>query len=163
MELGKAKAPMEVDEEQMGGASTMREQPLQANEKMRPNRAVAAQVRSIDRGEVLHSKRLYWIGRRTQDIILSTLAILVLWPLVLVCAILIVIDSPGAGPFFIQDRVGRDDRIFRFINLRCMDLVRRLYEILEQIGAYFCVIQTMNFRNVHFRHQNGLFPAVETG
>lgn len=74
----------------------------------------------LSRDEVLRGKRLYCIGRRAQDILFSVLAILVLWPLVLVCAILIMIDSPGASPFYVQDRVGRDGKIFRFIKLRTM-------------------------------------------
>ncbi len=34
----------------------------------------------IDKKENLRSHRLYWIGRRTQDIILSALALVVLSP-----------------------------------------------------------------------------------
>lgn len=117
----------------------------------------------LERNEVLHSKRLYWIGRRTQDIIFSILAILVLWPLVSICAILIVIDSPGASPFFIQERVGRDGKKFKFLNLRCMELVRSLHDKSEHIRDYFCTIQTTNFRSADFRHPNGVFPAVEIG
>ena len=69
---------------------------------------------------MLQGKRLYWIGRRTQDILFSFLAILVLWPLVAVCAILIMIDSPGASPFFVQERVGRNGKRFNLLKLRTM-------------------------------------------
>ena len=69
---------------------------------------------------MLQGKRLYWIGRRTQDILFSFLAILVLWPLVAVCAILIMIDSPGTSPFFVQERVGRNGKRFNLLKLRTM-------------------------------------------
>ena len=38
----------------------------------------------------------------------------------LITAIVIVIDSPGAGPIFCQDRVGRDGKVFRFYKFRSM-------------------------------------------
>lgn len=119
LELEERKAPFKVDDEQMGNVSTMTEVPLQTNHTSF-SKAGTSWDQLLDRGEVLHSKRLYWIGRRTQDIFFSSLAILVLWPLVLICAILIVVDSPGASPFFIQERVGRDGRKFRFLKLRTM-------------------------------------------
>ncbi len=103
----------------MEPVSQMTELPLEEI-RSHPIDAAMLQEPPLDRGEVLHSKRLYWIGRRIQDIMFSTIALLVLWPLILICAILIVIDSPGAGPFFVQDRVGRNGKIFRFIKLRTM-------------------------------------------
>ncbi len=119
LELGKAKAPIEVDEEQVDNVSTMTESPLQTD-RTSFSKSNTSSSQPLNRGEVLHSKRLYWIGRRTQDIIFSSLAILVLWPLVAICAIMIVIDSPGASPFFVQERVGRDGKKFKFLKLRTM-------------------------------------------
>ena len=103
----------------MGNLSTMTDLALEEKEPY-PVDSTASQELPLDKGEVLHSKRLYWIGRRAQDIIFSAIALLVLWPVILICAILIVIDSPGASPFFIQDRVGRNGKIFRFVKLRTM-------------------------------------------
>lgn len=74
----------------------------------------------LDRETVLQSRKKYWAFRRTQDVILSGLALLVLWPIMLLTAIAIVIDSPGAGPIFYQDRVGRDGKTFRFYKFRSM-------------------------------------------
>lgn len=37
----------------------------------------------VDRKENLRNHRLYWIGRRTQDVILSSLALVVLSPVML--------------------------------------------------------------------------------
>ena len=74
----------------------------------------------LNRDEVLAKRRRYWPIRRTQDIILSLLALLVLWPLMLVLALIIWIDSPKASPIFTQDRVGRDGKQFRFYKFRSM-------------------------------------------
>ena len=40
----------------------------------------------IDRKENLRNHRMYWIGRRTQDVILSSLALVVLSPVMLATA-----------------------------------------------------------------------------
>ena len=47
----------------------------------------------IDKKENLRSHRLYWVGRRTQDIILSALALVVLSPVMLLIAVAIMIDD----------------------------------------------------------------------
>ena len=74
----------------------------------------------LDRERVLRSGRSYWFWRRTQDIVLSVLALAVLWPLMLLVAVIIVIDSPGAGPIFSQTRIGRDGKPFKFYKFRSM-------------------------------------------
>ena len=114
--MGKGQARMESEGVRIGNSTTMTDLPIE-----RVNAGLEDTNRAtLNRDEVLHSKRLYWIGRRTQDIIFSSIAILVLWPLVLICAILIVIDSPGASPFFVQKRVGRDGKLFKLLKLRTM-------------------------------------------
>lgn len=87
----------------------------------------------ISREEALRSKRAYWVLRRAQDIFFSALAIVVLSPLMLAVALLIVIDSPGAGPIFTQTRVGRDGRQFRFYKFRTMvpNAEAKLKELLK--------------------------------
>lgn len=74
----------------------------------------------LDRETVLKDGRIYWAGRRIQDVLLSVLALAVLWPLMLLTAIAIVIDSPGASPVFVQTRIGRDGKPFRFYKFRSM-------------------------------------------
>ena len=68
----------------------------------------------------LKPRRAYQFGRRTQDIIFSTLALIALAPFMLILAILIVIDSPGAGPIFVQERIGKNGTPFRFFKFRSM-------------------------------------------
>ena len=58
----------------------------------------AAQVRTpvLERDEVLRRDKTYWFWRRVQDILLSVLGLAILWPFMLIVAVVIVIDSPGA-------------------------------------------------------------------
>ncbi len=88
----------------------------------------------IDRKENLRDHRAYWFGRRAQDIILSSLALVVLSPVMLVTALAIVIDDPGAGPIFTQTRIGRNGKPFRFYKFRSMypNAEERLEELLAQ-------------------------------
>ena len=74
----------------------------------------------IDKKENLYSHRLYWIGKRAQDIVLSALALVVLSPVMLLIAVAIMIDDHSAGPIFYQDRVGRNGMLFRFYKFRSM-------------------------------------------
>ena len=75
---------------------------------------------TLERDQILNRGRKYWRLRRLQDIVLSLLAIAVLWPFLLIVALIIVIDSPGASPIFAQTRVGRDGKEFTFYKFRSM-------------------------------------------
>ena len=88
----------------------------------------------IDRHELLQKNRRYWILRRAQDVFFSVLALMVLWPFMLLVAIAIVIDSPGASPIFVQDRVGREGKVFHFYKFRSMvpNAEAKLDELLDQ-------------------------------
>lgn len=88
----------------------------------------------MEREEVLHRGRNYWRLRRFQDILLSSLALAVLWPFMLIIALIIVIDSPGAGPIFAQTRVGRDGKEFTFYKFRSMipNAENHLEELLSE-------------------------------
>ena len=88
----------------------------------------------LDRDSVLYQARHYWILRRSQDVILSALALLILWPWMLLIAVIIVIDSPGASPIFVQKRIGRDGKEFTFYKFRSMkpNAEAELEDLLEQ-------------------------------
>lgn len=88
----------------------------------------------LDRDQVLKGKRWYWIGRRAQDIVFSLLALIVLAIPMLIVALVIWIDSPGASPIFTQTRVGRDGKLFKFYKFRSMvpNAEARLKEVLAQ-------------------------------
>lgn len=98
--------------------------------------AAAAKSRKywFDRKEILRTKRLYWMGRRAQDVFFSLLALIVLAVPMAIVALVIWIDSPGASPIFSQDRVGRDGKIFKFYKFRSMipNAEARLKDVLAQ-------------------------------
>lgn len=96
----------------------------------------------LEREEILARDRYYWIGRRAQDIVLSLLALAVLWPFLLIIALIIVIDSPGASPIFSQTRIGRDGKAFTFYKFRSMypnaeDRLEELIHLNEMDGPVF--------------------------
>ena len=74
----------------------------------------------LEREKILHRSRNYWRLRRLQDVVLSALGLVVLLPFLLMIALIIVIDSPGASPIFSQIRVGRDGKEFKFYKFRSM-------------------------------------------
>jgi len=97
---------------------------------------------ALNRKQVLMNDRHYWRGRRTQDVILSAIALIALSPVMLLICILIMIDSPGASPIFSQDRVGRDGKTFKFYKFRSMcpdaeDQLEKLLKLNEMSGPVF--------------------------
>lgn len=62
----------------------------------------------------------YRLAKRMQDVLISFAALLFLWPFFLMISLLIVLDSPGAGPVFAQTRVGKDGREFTLYKFRTM-------------------------------------------
>ncbi len=88
----------------------------------------------LDRNAVINEKRVYQILKRSQDILLSFLALVILWPILLIIALIIYIDSPGASPFFSQKRVGMNGKVFNFYKFRSMipDAEKKLNVLLEQ-------------------------------
>lgn len=88
----------------------------------------------IDRRKLLEQDRSYWLVRRAQDIILSLAALIVLCVPMLIIALVIWIDSPGASPIYTQKRVGRDGKLFYFKKFRSMipNAEDKLSELLDK-------------------------------
>lgn len=65
------------------------------------------------------SVRIYaYVGKRVLDVLLVLCAMPIVLPVVLFCAILVSLD--GARPFYTQERVGRNGRIYTMWKLRSM-------------------------------------------
>lgn len=60
-----------------------------------------------------------WCAKRFFDIVMSIAGIVVLSPLLMLCYILVRLDSPGPG-FYTQERIGRHGRKFGIIKFRSM-------------------------------------------
>lgn len=107
-----------------------------------PDSSAANNSDYIDSRAIYHEYRRYWAGRRTQDIILSSIALLVLWPIMLLIALIVWIDSPGASPIFTQIRIGRKGVPFKFRKFRTMvpnaaDQLDQLLTRNEMTGPVF--------------------------
>jgi lipopolysaccharide/colanic/teichoic acid biosynthesis glycosyltransferase len=70
---------------------------------------------AVDPIEPLH----YAVAKRTADVIVSSLLLLLLAPVLFVIAVLVWLDSPGPI-FFIQKRVGRNGQLFDIYKFRSM-------------------------------------------
>lgn len=94
----------------------------------------AIEKETINRKDVLRAKRAYWVGRRAQDIILSFIALVVLFVPMLIAALVIYIDDPHGSPIFKQIRAGRDGKPFTLYKFRSMyvDAEQRLGELIDE-------------------------------
>lgn len=86
------------------------------------------------RYEQVKSRRVYWIFKRIQDIILSTIALIILSPLFLIVSLIIFLDDPHGGPFFKQLRCGRHGKKFMMYKFRSMyvDAEERLKDLKDK-------------------------------
>lgn len=62
------------------------------------------------------------ITKRLFDILASFFGLLVLWPLLLIVALILKIKMPGGPVFFIQQRVGRHGKLFTLVKFRTMSV-----------------------------------------
>ena len=61
------------------------------------------------------------VGKRAFDVAAALGLLLCLWPLAALTALAIWIESRGRGPiFYVQERVGENDRVFRLVKFRSM-------------------------------------------
>ncbi len=84
----------------------------------------------------LKEKRVYEFIKRAFDIFASFVALLILSPLMIIITMLVFISDPG-NPFFVQDRVGKNGKIFRIYKFRSMykNAEQQRDELLEQNEA----------------------------
>ena len=80
--------------------------------------------------------------KRVQDVVLSTVGLIILFPVLVLISLVILIDSPGASPIFVQNRVGLNGKKFRFYKFRTMQpnadkLLESLLAKNEMTGPVF--------------------------
>lgn len=85
---------------------------------------------------------VYDFWKRIFDIVGSILGLIILFIPFLIVALIIVIDSPGASPIYIQKRIGKCGREFKFYKFRSMVsnadvMLDGLLEKNEMIGPAF--------------------------
>lgn len=69
---------------------------------------------------MLTGKTSYIRGKRIFDCLCSLMGLILLWPLFLIIAIAIYIDDPHGSPFFLQCRIGKEERPFVMYKFRTM-------------------------------------------
>jgi len=87
----------------------------------------------LEEQALLRKGRWYCTWRRIQDVVLSLVALVVLFPFMVLVAIIICIDSPGASPIFAQTRIGQNGKEFKCYKFRsmCPDAEKKLAELLK--------------------------------
>lgn len=92
----------------------------------------------------IHIKKMpiYSILKRVFDIIGASIGLLVLFLPLLIIAAIVVIDSPGASPIYVQERVGKNGRKFKFYKFRSMipnadQMLEKLLDKNEMEGPVF--------------------------
>ncbi len=91
----------------------------------------------LDKEAVMSSKKVFLFFKRVQDIILSFTASLILLPVFLIVALIVFIECPSVSPFFVQERVGKNGKTFKFYKFRSMkpNAEAELENLLEQNEA----------------------------
>ena len=116
---------------------------MNAKEKIFTVSPDEATVHNLKTASAVHiEKPLYNFFKRCFDIFLSLLGLISLAVPILIIALIIVVDSPGASPFYMQDRIGKNGKRFRFYKLRSMiphaeKMIDSLLEKNEMQGPAF--------------------------
>lgn len=77
-------------------------------------------ISETNQRETVPGGRLYRALRRLWDVLLSLVILLLIWPVMLLVAVLILLESPGASPVFAQTRVGLEGKEFTLYKFRSM-------------------------------------------
>jgi len=75
---------------------------------------------TIDNRIIRNSNDNYSTIKRVIDVVLSAVLLVVLLVPMAIVALIILIDSPGASPIFVQERVGKDGKKFKLYKFRSM-------------------------------------------
>ena len=80
------------------------------------------------------SFRVYWIRKRTFDLIVASILLLVLAIPIILIAIAVFLDDPHGSPFFKQVRIGRHGKEFYMYKFRTMyvDAEQRKKDLMDQ-------------------------------
>ncbi len=90
-------------------------------------------------------KPIYEFTKRAFDVVVALLCITIGLPVYLIIILAIVLDDPG-NPFFIQERVGLNGRVFRMVKFRTM---------YRESDAHKADLMAQNeYASVHFKMTN---------
>lgn len=75
---------------------------------------------TIENRIMCDSDKKYNVIKRVMDLIVALVLLVVLFVPMAIVALIILIDSPGASPIFVQERVGKDGKPFKLYKFRSM-------------------------------------------
>ncbi len=92
------------------------------------------QENTIDNRILNESDKGYERTKRFLDVVVSVVLLVILFVPMAVVALIIVIDSPGASPIYMQERVGLNGKTFRLYKFRSMvpNAEKQLNSLLSQ-------------------------------
>ena len=79
----------------------------------------------------INKKPVYAFFKRAFDIVSSLMGLIILSVPLLIVALIVVIDSPGASPIYVQERIGKNGRKFKFYKFRSM--IPNAEQMLDQL------------------------------
>lgn len=87
-------------------------------------------------------KPIYSFFKRIFDILGAVLGLIILFLPLLIVALIVIIDCPGASPVYVQERIGKNGRRFKFYKFRSMipnaeQMIDQLLEKNEMKGPAF--------------------------
>ncbi len=116
---------------------------METKEKILETSLDATELRETGKETIyIQSKPGYDICKRIFDIACSVLGLVVLSIPFLIISLVILIDSPGASPIYVQKRVGKGGKVFKFFKFRSMipgaeELLDTLLDQNEADGPVF--------------------------
>lgn len=88
----------------------------------------------FNRDTIDDGKKSYLIIKRATDLFIATISLILLLPLLIIVALVVFLECPKASPIFVQDRISKDGKRFRFYKFRSMipDAEDKLDELLHK-------------------------------
>ncbi len=93
---------------------------LKDEAKTQPSECCSAKQENDTAHTEPDARPVYCFAKRCFDVVCSFLGLVVLFVPLLIVALIIMIDSPGAPPVYVQQRVGKNGKIFKFYKFRSM-------------------------------------------
>ena len=97
--------------------------------------------------------------KRAFDIALSLLALTVTLPINLIIGVVTYFDV-GRPIFFTQERIGKDGKLFKIVNLRWMKAIDGLHREYAVNLQTFCAARTTKRSERDFRHRCGSLKLI---
>ena len=107
-----------------------------------PSEQTCVPVKEPEPEIYIKRKPIYAFFKRAFDIVCSIIGLTMLLLPLLIVSLIIVIDSPGASPICVQERIGKNGRKFKFYKFRSMvpnaeQMLESLLEKNEMEGPAF--------------------------